>query len=91
MLGLVSMGFQALITIQRALVMFGLAASLAGCATSGSNKVAMSASSSAMIPVAQKYAVHGVDVSRYQGQIDWREARKAGTVSYTHLTLPTKA
>jgi lysozyme len=80
MAGLIPMVSQAFsIKLQRAFVIVALAASLAGCATSGSKKVAMSGSSSAMIPVAQKYAVHGVDVSRYQGHIDWHEARKAGT------------
>jgi lysozyme len=29
-------------------------------------------------PYPSDYAVHGVDVSKYQGDIDWRSAREAG-------------
>lgn len=74
-------GFGFLVRARCAALLFAVSVSLAGCSGFNFDKkpAALSGSSSAMIPVAQSYPVHGVDVSRYQGQIDWREARKAGT------------
>ena len=60
-------------------------AALAGCSSAVSEKrgfasaAPSSASSSVMVPVAQSYPVHGVDVSRYQGQVDWQQVRASGT------------
>ena len=75
------LSFGSFLVARRAAMVMMVAASLSGCSTVSSDKksLASSGSSSAMIPVAQAYPVHGVDVSRYQGQIDWHEARKAGT------------
>jgi lysozyme len=52
---------------------------LAACSTVTAEHTPKPGSSAAMIPVAQAYPVHGVDVSRYQGQVNWREAKAAGT------------
>mgnify|MGYP006278821121 FL=1 len=76
---MVGLGF--FFVARRAALLMALTAGLAACSTFNAEKksLASSGSSSAMIPVAQSYPVHGVDVSRYQGQIDWHEARNAGT------------
>ncbi|MEN9754258.1 MAG: hypothetical protein RLZ07_640 [Pseudomonadota bacterium] len=75
------LGFGFFVMARRAALLMAVSASLAGCSGFKFDKkpAALSGSSSAMIPVAQAYPVHGVDVSRYQGQIDWHEARKGGT------------
>ena len=73
-------GFEFFFLARRTAVVVMVAASLSGCSAYNFDKKPMaSGSSSAMIPVAQAYPVHGVDVSRYQGPIDWKEVRKAGT------------
>ena len=68
-------------SVPRFLCLMAVGLALSGCSGFFANKKSLTASgsSSAMIPVAQSLPVHGVDVSRYQGQIDWHEARKAGT------------
>ena len=30
-------------------------------------------------PTPDDFAIHGIDVSRYQGDIDWRRVKRAGT------------
>ncbi len=65
---------------KRGLALGLMAISLSACSSLTGDRLANKlGSSAAMIPVAQSYPVHGVDVSRYQGQVNWSEARAAGT------------
>jgi lysozyme len=56
----------------------GLMAALAGC---GSNYYPLKGDSKPHSGVAhaQRYPVHGIDVSKFQGEIDWAEVKRAGT------------
>ncbi len=55
----------------------GLAIALAGCTDMYPGKG--DARPHAGVASAQNYPVHGIDVSRWQGQIDWAAVRAAGT------------
>ena len=65
--------------VKRFLALCLVGTALSACTTFNAERAPKPGSSAAMIPVAQSYPVHGVDVSRYQGQVNWREAKAAGT------------
>jgi len=67
------------VTAKQSVVLGLMAALLAACSTVSPEKAPKPGSSAAMIPTAQSYPVHGVDVSRYQGNIDWRQVKASGT------------
>ena len=73
------MQWNELSVMKRFLALSLLAFALSACTTMTAERAPKTGSSAAMIPVAQNYPVHGVDVSRYQGQVNWREAKAAGT------------
>jgi lysozyme len=50
------------------LIVFGAALAVAGCSTLGVEEE----------PRPSDFLIHGVDVSKYQGEIDWDAARQSG-------------
>jgi lysozyme len=76
------MPFPSLPLFRRALVFGGLAIALAGCGLSdfsGRYAAKGDARPHAGVASAQNYPVHGIDVSRWQAEIDWAAVRAAGT------------
>lgn len=72
-------------TLRSGLVLAGIALTLAGCSSAGP---AFEASYHPLksdtkphpgVVKAHRYPVHGIDVSKWQGEIDWSEVKRAGT------------
>jgi len=72
------------------LILSLIAALLSGCGSGGGHPYGIPAQFSDAKPVRWRgdvpsnYPVHGVDVSRYQGRIDWQQARASG-VSFAFI------
>jgi lysozyme len=68
--------------LRRSLMLAGLALTLAGCGLgdfSGNYPGKGDARPHAGVASAQNYPIHGIDVSRWQNEIDWSAVRSAGT------------